>query len=43
MRPACLDNPDVRCLWDDDTDSCPCADPEPEPRPIETVPTGDLL
>ncbi|MFD0146193.1 MULTISPECIES: hypothetical protein [unclassified Streptomyces] len=43
MRPACLDDPDVRCAWDDDADGCPCVDPEPEPRPIETVPTGDLL
>lgn len=43
MRPACLDDPDYDCRWDDDEDDCPCGEPEPPARPIETVPTGDLL
>ncbi|MFE2556006.1 hypothetical protein ACFXGT_08210 [Streptomyces sp. NPDC059352] len=46
MRPACLDDPDIRCLWNDQTSDCPCADPDqpdPEPRPTETVPTRGLL
>ncbi|MEU9861300.1 hypothetical protein AB0D99_10510 [Streptomyces sp. NPDC047971] len=44
MRPACLDDPDYDCLWDDDADDCPCQDAYgPPARPIETVPTGDFL
>ncbi|MBP2583366.1 hypothetical protein J3A78_003844 [Streptomyces sp. PvR006] len=46
MRPACLDDPDVQCGWDDGAGACPCDapdQPDPEPRPIETVPTRGLL
>jgi hypothetical protein len=44
MRPACLDDPDVRCLWDDTEQACPCEhDDVPAGRPIDDVPTGDLL
>lgn len=46
MRPACLDDCNVRCLWDDEIADCPCTDPEqpePEPRAIEDVPTRGLL
>jgi len=45
MTPACLDDPDTPCLWDDDENDCPCFEPEEEPpgRPIDNVPTGGLL
>lgn len=35
-----------RCLWNDDTDTCPCEDdepPEPADRPVVDVPTGHYL
>lgn len=43
MRPACLDNPNIRCRWDDDTDHCPCHEPEPPARPIDNIDPGEYL
>ncbi len=42
-RPACLDDPQIQCCWDDDAQACPCEDDEPMPREIEDLPTGSYL
>lgn len=43
--PACLEDPDMRCLWDDTTRDCPCmAEDTPDGPLIETVNViGELL
>lgn len=40
--PACLDDPEFACCWDDEASDCPCMQPDPV-RPVEIVPTGEYL
>ena len=40
--PACFDDPEVACRWDDEENDCPCMQADPA-RQVETVPTGEYL
>ncbi|MEW1548414.1 hypothetical protein [Streptomyces tsukubensis] len=44
MTPACYDDPDLNCAFDEDDEYCPCQKPDlGDVRRIEDVPTGTYL